>query len=64
MDAWEIALWAAAAYIAIAAIVRLMRAARDREVAQLRAQFEAERLHQKQLEKKKKQASSGKEKAA
>ena len=63
MDAWDIALWMGAAYIAVAALVRLMRTSRDKVVAELRSQMETQRQQQKQLDKKKKQKSA-KDKAA
>ena len=63
MDAWDIALWTCAVYIAVAALVRLMRSSRDRVVAELRSEMEAQRQQQKQLDKKKKQKSA-KDKAA
>ena len=42
MEGWEIALLAAAGYVAVSALVRLMLTRRDRLVADLRTQAESE----------------------
>lgn len=43
MDAWDGALLAAAAYLGITALVRLMRSRRDQLIAELDRRVEAER---------------------
>ncbi|HEY2413260.1 MAG TPA: hypothetical protein VGI40_13505 [Pirellulaceae bacterium] len=48
MDAWTIALFAVAAFVAITALVRLMLVRRDRLLAELSAQARDEQ-HKKQL---------------
>ena len=48
MDAWTIALFASAAFVAISALVRLMLTRRDRLLAELSAKAREER-HKKQL---------------
>jgi hypothetical protein len=43
-DRWDVALFAAAVYIAVMALVRLMAARRDRLVADVQQQLDAERV--------------------
>ncbi len=57
MDAWTFALFAAAAFLAVSALVRLMLVRRDRLLAELSAQAREERQKklQAEAEQKKKQ---------
>ncbi len=56
MDGWDIALLAAAAYIAVTALVRLMIRRRDQLVDRFQAEVEEERDRQKR-EKKRQEAA-------
>lgn len=46
MDAWDVALLAAASYCSVVTLVRMMRARRDQAVRELREQVERERERQ------------------
>jgi len=52
MEGWDIALLAAAGYMAITALVRMMIRQRDRLVAELSKEAAEERGHQKALRRK------------
>lgn len=55
MDGWNIALLAAAAYVAVAQLVRLMLQRRDTLVAELREEAAAEQRRQKQAQRRREQ---------
>ena len=48
LGGWHVLLWLAAVYVAVAALVRMMRARRDEVVIRLRRQVEQEQERQRQ----------------
>jgi hypothetical protein len=51
MDGWDLALLAVVGYVAVAAMVRLMLARRDRSLADLREQLAREKRRRKKAKK-------------
>lgn len=51
MDGWEVALWAAAGYLAVVPLVRMMLARRERLLVEFRARMADEKRRRKQQEK-------------
>jgi len=51
MDGWEVALWVAAGYVAVAPLIRMMLARRERLLVEFRARMAEERRRRKQQEK-------------
>jgi len=64
MDGWDIALLVVAAYLAVMGLVRLMRAERERCVAELREQAAAEQQRKRQAERLQAQAAKAAKRAA
>ena len=62
-DAWDIALYLAAAYIAVITVVRLMVSERARLVEQFRSELLAERERQASAERQRKKAEAAKVRA-
>ncbi len=64
MDGWDIALLAAAGYVAVVAMVRLMRNRRDELISELRQQAETERQRQQIEQERAEEESRHKKRAA
>jgi hypothetical protein len=60
INSWDVALLAAASYIAVVSLVRLMNSHRDQLAAQLRAEMEAEQQRLKQIERSRKKKEAAK----
>jgi len=58
VNVWDVALLAVAGYIAVTSLVRLMIARRNTLAAELRHEFEQEKLRQARLEKQKQQTAA------
>ena len=58
LDAWDIALYMAAGYVAVIALVRLMLQERDRLVQRFRSEMQAERQRQAAAERERKRAEA------
>ena len=63
-DAWDIAIWGAAGYLAIVALVRLMRNHRQAYVSRLMGEIEQQRRQQEREEAKKTAATKKQAKPA
>jgi hypothetical protein len=58
VNAWDLALFAAAGYIAVSSLVRLMIGKRNALAAELRSEMEQERRQQERLEQEKQQQAA------